>query len=90
MQMFLTTNLKRDWSTYCNTYLLSKRKTRANENLNNNFNLHQTSIQIIPVFQSSSCQEENMSYKVIDKLFVAHFHIFPGNDRIWYVSIDSL
>ena len=33
MQMFFTTNLKRDWSTYCNTYLLSKTKTRANENL---------------------------------------------------------
>ena len=33
MQMFLTTNLKRDWSTYFNTYLLSKTKTRANENL---------------------------------------------------------
>ena len=33
MQMFLTTNLKRDWSTYFNTDLLSKTKARANENL---------------------------------------------------------
>ena len=33
MQMFLTTNLKRDWSAYFNTYLLSKTKTGANENL---------------------------------------------------------
>ena len=31
MQMFLTTNLKRDWSAYFNTDLLSRTKTRANE-----------------------------------------------------------
>ena len=33
MQMFLTTNLKRDWSAYLNTDLLSKTKTRANRKL---------------------------------------------------------
>ena len=31
-----------------------------------------------------------MSYKVIDKLFVAHINSTVGNDRLWYVSIDSL
>ena len=31
--MFLTTNLKRDWSAYFNTDLLSKTKTKTNKNL---------------------------------------------------------
>ena len=31
-----------------------------------------------------------MSYKVIDKLFVAHIISTVGSDRLWYVSIDSI
>ena len=52
MQMFLTTNLKRDWSAYFNTYLLSKTKTRANENLICRNSLH-------PVYHT---RQLNMDY----------------------------
>ena len=40
----------------------------------------------------TSWREENMFFKVIEKLFVASFHTIctVGNDRQWHVSIGSL